>query len=87
MTDYTLFNRTLDVITPSPVTFAVATKGEVVIESNAPATLTKDGVVVATLDKGRQQAKLVDGTYTLTGDARVTIREISAPQTGFQFGR
>jgi hypothetical protein len=84
----TLYNRTLTVQAPAPVTFQTETNGEVVIESNAPATLTRqDGVVAAEfVAAGRQQLRLRNDTYTLAGNARVTIREITAPQPGVHLG-
>jgi hypothetical protein len=84
--DYTLFNITRTVTPPAPVTFAVATKGEVVIESSGDATLTKGGLVIQLAKGQRQQLKLEDGSYTLAGNARVTLREVSLPKTGVHFG-
>jgi hypothetical protein len=84
----TLFNKTIAVQASAPVTFEIAAQGEVVIESNGAATLTRaDGVTVATFEAaGRQQLKVRQDTYTLTGDnVRVTIREIS-PAQGGHFG-
>jgi hypothetical protein len=84
--DYSLFNKTVT-LTGQLVTFAIVTKGEVVIESNGPATFTHpDGRVALEISEGRQQIKLADGTYTLAGNARVTIREISEPKPGVHFG-